>query len=59
MRAPRTHPTHDPVPLAALQVRLRQWGQAVAVLNKCLERPQDAASANSVEGLTIDVEARV
>uniref|UniRef100_A0A7S0S5T6 Tetratricopeptide repeat-like domain-containing protein n=1 Tax=Chlamydomonas leiostraca TaxID=1034604 RepID=A0A7S0S5T6_9CHLO len=48
--------------LANLLVRLRQWQPAVAVLNKCLERPRDpsgggANSGQGVESLTIDVEA--
>jgi len=41
--------------LCNLLVRLRQWPQAVSALNKCLERPRD--NANSVENLTVDVEA--
>ncbi len=41
--------------LAKLLVRLRQWGQALAALNKTLERPD--AGSSGVEGLSIDVEA--
>lgn len=39
-------------------MRLRQWTQAVEVLNRCLERPHNSELvAGSVEGLAIDVDA--